>query len=165
VLRPHIHWRATGPALILLAIIVLAAGRLTAAPIALVILAIAAAFLPALWERVEVGPSTIHQRRWRGHTTFDFADVDTLRLRRVPFKLLAGLRRGYKVGRFWSVPLTLRLLQGDTVLVELRAGWWEGWRELARYVIVSNSQVDLDGRTRGRLERYVGVPLPPVSQA
>jgi hypothetical protein len=165
VLRPQIHWRAIGPALILLGILVLAVGRLDAAPIALLFLLVAAGFLPALWERVEVGPTTIHQRRWRRRTTVDFGDVDTLRLRRIPFKLLAGLRRGYKVGRYWSLPLTLRLLDGDTVLLELRCGWWDGWRELARYVVVSNPELNLEGRTRGRLERYVGVPLPPVSKA
>lgn len=162
VLRPRIQWRVAGPALILFAFLVLAVGRLSLIPLAfaLVVLVIAFAFLPALWERIEVGPTTVRYRTWRGHRTVAFSDVDTLRLRRVPFLLLRGLRRGYKFGRYWSVPLTLRLLHEDEVLVELRCGWWNGWRELARYVVVSCPDIDLDSRTRGRLERYVGVPLP-----
>ena len=165
VLRPQLHWRLVGPALILLALLVLAAGRLRAAPIAFVLVVIAVPFLPALRERVEVGPRSIVHRRWRGRRTAVLDEVDTLRLRRIAFPLLSRLRRGYKVGRFWSLPLTLRLLRGETVLLELRCGWWDGWRELARYVIVSHPDVDLDGRTRGRLERYVGVALPPLSKA
>jgi hypothetical protein len=128
------------------------------------VLAIAVAFLPAIWERVEVGPHTIVQRNWRRERTIDFDDMNAFRLRRIPFRAIAGLRRGYKFGRFWSIPLTLRLIDRDVVLLDLRCGWWNGWQELARYVVVSHPDVDLDGRTRGRLERYVGVPLPPLPQ-
>jgi hypothetical protein len=164
VLRPQIHWRVAGPALIGFGLLLLAVGRLRAAPFALVFFAIGAAFLPALWDRVDAGPGTIGQRSVRKHRKIALTDVDTLRLRRIAFPLLKGIHRGYKIGRYWSIPLTLRLLHGEEVLLELRCGWWYGWRELARYVVVSCPDVDLDGRTRGRLERYVGVPLPPLSQ-
>ena len=149
---------------ILFGILLLAVGRLRAAPFALVFFAIGAAFLPALWDRVDVGADTIVQRGLRKHRTIELTDVDAFRLRRIAFPLLQGIHRGYKIGRFWSIPLTLRLLHREEVLLELRCGWWNGWRELARYIVVSCPDADLDGRTRGRLERYVGVPLPPLSQ-
>jgi hypothetical protein len=165
VLRPQIHWRVAGPGLILFAFLLLAVGRLRAVPFALVFLALGVAFLPALWERLDVSPRTVEQHRWRNHRTVALADVDTFRLRRVAFRFLKGIHRGYKIGRYWSIPLTIRLMHGEEPLLELRCGWWYGWRDLARYIVVALPDVDLDGRTRGRLERYVGVPLPPVSQA
>lgn len=164
VLRPQMHWRAAGPALIVFGLLLLAVGRLLAAPFALVFFAIGAAFLPALWSRIDVGPSTIAQRTLRKHRKIALTDVDTFRLRRIAFPPLRFIHRVYKIGRFWSLPLTLRLLHGEDALLELRCGWWHGWRELARYIVVSCPDVDLDGRTRGRLERYVGVPLPPLFQ-
>lgn len=165
VLRPQIHWRAAGPALILFALLLLAVGRLRAAPFALVFLAIGVAFLPSVWQRVDVSPHTIVKRSLRKRRTIAIDQVDTFRLRRIAFPLLSRIHRGYKIGRYWSIPLTLRLLHGEDPLLELRCGWWYGWRELARYIIVACPDVDLDGRTRGRLERYVGVPLPPLPQA
>jgi hypothetical protein len=163
VLRPQLHWRAVGPALIVLAMLLLAVGKLLLVPFALVFLAIGVAALRTFWERVDVSPGTIVQHSLRKHRTVPLAEVDAFRLRRVAFPVLAGLQRGYKIGRYWSIPLTLRLLHRDEPLLELRCGWWYGWRDLARYVIVSCPDVSLDGRTRGRLERYVGVPLPPVA--
>jgi hypothetical protein len=164
VLRPQMHWRAAGPVLIVFSLVLLAVGRLRAAPFAVVFFAIGVVLLPALWARIDVGPSTVAQRTLRKHRTIALSDVDTFRLRRIAFAPLRFIHRGYKIGRFWSLPLTLRLLHGEDVLLELRCGWWYGWRELARYIVVSYPDVDLDGRTRGRLERYVGVPLPPLSQ-
>ncbi len=164
VLRPQIHWRAIGPALIFFALLLLPVGRLKAVPFTLVFLAIGIAFLPALFERVDVSPRSIVLHRLRKSRTVMLADVDAFRLRRVAFPILKGVHRGYKIGRYWSIPLTIRLLREDEPLLELRCGWWYGWRDLARYVIVSCPDVDLDGRTRGRLERYVGVPLPPLPQ-
>jgi hypothetical protein len=108
VLRPQIHWRIAGPALIVFGLLLLAVGRLRAAPFALVFFAIGAAFLPALWDRVDVGPGTIGQRSLRKHRKTALADVDTFRLRRIAFPLLQGIHRGYKIGRYWSIPLTLR---------------------------------------------------------
>jgi hypothetical protein len=154
-----------GPALILFALLLLAVGRLRAAPFALVFLAIGVAFLPSIWARVDVAPHTIVRRGLRRRRTIAISQVDTFRLRRVAFPVLRGIHRGYKIGRYWSIPLTLRLLHGEDPLLELRCGWWNGWRELARYVIVVCPDADVDGRTRGRLERYVGVPVPPLSQA
>src|SRR5262245_16801763 len=64
-LRPKLQWLAAGPGLIVLAFLVLVAGRLRAAPIALVLVAAGALFLPAWWDRLEVGTTRITRRAWR----------------------------------------------------------------------------------------------------
>jgi hypothetical protein len=165
VLRPQIHWRLAGPGLILFALVLLAAGRLRAAPFALILFVIGVTMLPAIWERVDVSPDTIVHHGFRQHRAVPLAEIDAFRLRRIAFPFLRFIHSGYKVGRYWSIPLTVRLLHRDEPLLELRCGWWDGWRELSRYIIVTCPDVDLDGRTRGRLERYVGVPLPPIDKA
>jgi hypothetical protein len=165
VLRPKLQWLAAGPGLVLLAVLLLATGRLLAVPVALVLGAAGVAFLPAWRDRVDLGPDRVVRRSWRGRHVVALADVDTLRLRRIAFPFLRWIHRGYKFGRFWSIPLTLRLMHGEeNPLLDLRCGWWHGWRELTRAVIALDPEIDLDQRTRGRLERYVGVPLPASSQ-
>jgi hypothetical protein len=163
VLRPQIGWRAVGPILILLAFAALAVGRRQAVPAAFLLGVLGAAFLPAWLDRVDVGETTIIRRSLRGRRTIVIDEVDTMRLRRVPFVLLRFLPRGYKVGRYWSIPLTLRLLDDDHELLALRCIWWDNWRGLSRYLVSAVPEVDLDGRTRGRLERYVGMLLPTSS--
>jgi hypothetical protein len=54
----------------------------------------------------------------------------------------------------------MRLLAGEQILLELRCVWWGNWRELTHDVISTVPGIEIDGRTRGRIERYVGVPLP-----
>src|SRR5262245_17004443 len=66
VLRPQLVWRLLGPALILLAMALVAVGRLRAVPVAFVLAASGAALLPAWRDRVEVGEATIVKRAWRG---------------------------------------------------------------------------------------------------
>jgi len=123
---------------------------------ALLLVPIAVGCFPTVWARLEVGEHAIRRRRWHGGwTTVATDSVDTLRLRRIPFPILGWLKRGHRLGRFWSVPLTLRLQHEETVLVELRCVWWSDWRDLARFA-ASQPDVDLDLRTRGRLARYVG---------
>jgi hypothetical protein len=111
-----------------------------------------------------VSESTIVRRAWRGHRTVAVADIDGMGLRRATLPVLRFLPRGYKFGRYWTIPLTMRLLAGGEVLLELRCVWWSNWRELARYVVTTLPDLDLDSRTRGRFERYVGVLLPAPSQ-
>jgi hypothetical protein len=152
VLRPHFVCRAIGPVLLVVAVGLAGAGLLAA----LVLVPIAVIFFPTVWARLDVGEHEIRRRRWRGGWTSVSTDsVDTLRLRRLPFPVLAWLKRGHRFGRFWSVPLTVRLQHEENVLVELRCIWWNGWRELARFA-AAQPDVDLDLRTRGRLARYVG---------
>lgn len=152
VLRPHVACRAVGPVLLVIGIGLAGAGLLPA----LVLVPIALVFFPTVWARVEVGEHSIRRRRWRwGWNTVPTDSVDTLRLRRLPFPALAWMKRGHRLGRFWSVPLTVRLQHEETVLLELRCIWWNGWRDLARFA-ASQPGVDLDLRTQGRLARYVG---------
>jgi hypothetical protein len=49
----------------------------------------------------------------------------------------------------------------DDPRFQLRCAWWNGWQRMTRAVLALNSELDLDQRTRGRIERYVGsTPLP-----
>jgi hypothetical protein len=164
VLRPQLPWRALGPGLILLAVALVAVGRLRAVPFAFVLVVVGAGLLPAWWDRLEVGETAIVRRAWRRHCTIAVADVDGMGLRRATLPALRFLPRGYKFGRYWTIPLTLRLLAGGDVLLELRCVWWSNWRELARYIVTTVPDLELDSRTRGRLERYVGVLLAAPSQ-
>jgi hypothetical protein len=164
VLRPQIGWRVVGPALIALAFAALVVGRRQAIPVAFVLGVLGAGFLPAWLDRLEVGETTIIRRSLWGRRTIVIDEVDTMRLRRVPFILLRFLPRGYKFGRYWSIPLTLRLLDDDHGLLTLRCIWWDNWRGFSRYMVSAVPELDLDGRTRGRLERYVGMLLPTSSQ-
>jgi hypothetical protein len=90
--------------------------------------------------------------------------IDTLRLRRLPFGLTRIFgRRGFRIGRFWTVPLTLRLQTGSEVRLQLRCVWWNGWQSVARF-LASEPGMNLDDRTRGRLDTYVGpAPVPVVT--
>ncbi len=152
VLRARLQWRLPGPALVALALALAASGRLWG----VLLVPLAAPFIPALWIRLVVGEHTIRRYDWRAQwTTVSLDTVDAFRLRRVPWPALAWLRRGYRIGRFWSVPLTVRLQQGETVELQVRCIWWRGWRNLARFAALL-PDVELDGRTRGRLGRYVG---------
>jgi hypothetical protein len=153
ILRARGQWRVPVFVLpVLAALVVVATGRWSG----IVLLVVALPFTPALWIRIEMDESSIRRRDWRGRTsTVMFDSVDALRLRRLPFAALEWLPRGYRVGRFWSVPLTLRLQHGEDVSFEMRCVWWDGWRDVARYV-AARPGMDLDARTRGRLGRYVG---------
>lgn len=152
MLRAKRQWRL--PALVcpVLAALLVVTGRWWG----VVLVVFAVPLIPAFWIRVEMNENTIRYRDWRRRwSTVDLDSVDTLRLRRLAFAPLKWLPRGYRVGRFWSVPLTMRLQHGEEVRFEVRCVWWDGWRELARYV-AARPDIDLDARTRGRLGRYVG---------
>jgi len=152
VIRSRIQWRLPALVLPVLAALLIFLGRRWG--IALVVFAVP--FVPAFWIRIEMNDRRIRRRDWRRRwTTVELDEVETLRLRRLPFVALQWLPRGYRVGRYWSVPLTLRLQYGEEVRLELRCVWWDGWREIARYV-AARPGMDLDARTRGRLGRYVG---------
>jgi len=152
VLRARVQWRAPVLALPVLAAVFLVFGQWSG----VVLLLFAVPFVPAWWIRIELNEQSVRRRDWRRRwTSVDLESVDGLRLRRLPFAALAWLPRGYRVGRFWSVPLTLRLQHGEAVRLEARCVWWDDWRDLARYV-AARPNIDLDARTRGRLGRYVG---------
>jgi hypothetical protein len=152
VLRARRQWRLPALVFPVLAALLVVSGRRWG--IALVLLAIP--FLPAFWIRIEMNPWSIRRRDWRRRwSKLELDSVEGLRLRRLPFPAIQWLPRGYRIGRFWSVPLTLRLQYGEEVRFEIRCAWWDGWRDLAGYV-AALPDMGLDARTRGRLGRYVG---------
>jgi hypothetical protein len=161
ILRARYQWRIPALVLPVLAALLVLLGR----PWGVVLILFALPFAPAFWIRVELTERHVRRRDWRWRwTSVDLESVDALRLRRLPFAALAWLPRGYRIGRFWSVPLTLRLQQGEDVRVELRCAWWDGWREIARYIAMRPG-IDLDARTRGRIGRYVGpIVFAPADQ-
>src|SRR5262245_13997720 len=69
VLRPQLPWRLLGPGLLLAAVLVVAVGRLRGVPFAFVLGAVGAALIPAWWDRLEVGETTIVRRAWRRECT------------------------------------------------------------------------------------------------
>src|SRR5262245_13171385 len=94
VLRPKLQWLAAGPGLIVLALLVLVAGRLSLLPLALALVlgALGVLLLPAWWDRLEVGATRITRSAWR-HRRESVAveDIDGFGLRRAPVKLLRAL--------------------------------------------------------------------------
>jgi hypothetical protein len=161
LLRPRPLYRALGPVLLLVGIALVATGRVWGGGIALVGLLA----LPMTWFRIEVGDATIRRRDWHG--AWHRVPIDSLtglRLRRVPFRVLRWVHHAFRIGRVWTVPLTLRLLDRDHVRLELRCCFWRDWQALARFVATC-PDIDIDPRTRGRFDRYVGpIELDTSSQ-
>lgn len=150
VLHPHRGFQAAGPACVALALLGLATGNM----LAVVLVPVGLAFLPALAQRVEVDGHTVRRRGVRGwQDPVALSSVIALRLRRIAWPSLENVRRAYRWGRFCSVPLRLRLASHDRVVLQLTVAWWSGWSSLARFVAALPT-VETDGRTRTRLERY-----------
>jgi hypothetical protein len=156
VVRPKVQWLLAGPVLLVLALGAAASGRPRLLPIAVVLGLVGIALLGSWFDRVDLGPVTVRRRSLLSRVTIALDDVDTLRLRRIAWPWLRWVKRGFKVGRYWSLPLTLRLMHGDAPQLELRCVWWSSWRELTRALLTLNPELDLDQRTRGRIDRYVG---------
>ena len=151
VIRARIQWRLPALVLPVVGVLLFVVGWRWGAAIVV----LAAPSVPAFWIRIEMADNQIRRRSWRRRwRTVELEPIDALRLRRLAFPVLAWLPRG-RIGRFWSVPLTMRLLHEGTISLELRCVWWNGWREIARYVAALPG-IELDARTRGRLGRYVG---------
>ena len=160
VVRPRLAWRLPGPLLLVAGAALVASGLRWGVAVA----ALGVLFLQTLWVRLLVTGVSIRGRGWRGQrTTIRLDTIDTLRLRRLSFGPTRILGRGFRIGRFWTVPLTLRLQTGSDVRLQLRCVWWNGWQSVARF-LASEPGMDLDDRTRGRLDSYVGpTPVPVVT--
>jgi hypothetical protein len=158
VVRAKPAWRLAGPVLVVVGAAAVALGQLWGAGI----IAIALLFLPMLWIRLLVSGVSIRRRGWRGQSsTIRLDTIDTLRLRRMLFGPTRILGRGLSIGGFWGAPLTLRLQTGSDVRLQLRCVWWNGWQSVARFM-ASEPGLDVDDRTRGRLDSYVGPAAAPV---
>lgn len=150
VLRPRLGFRIAGPLVGAFALVLLLAGWWWG----VLLLPPAIALLVASLERVELLPTAVRRRSWSGWAEpVPLERVVAFRLRRAPLRGLKLLRHGYRIGRWYSVPLTLRLVTTDSTVLELRVACWAGWRALARYV-AAQPTVHLDGKTRERLTRY-----------
>ena len=150
VLRPAAGWRALGPVLIAAGV---AAGVLVA-PIAGVVALAGIALLPLFVVRVECDGATIRRRRvlrWEDPAAVD--DIIALRLRRSPFRALAGWRHSFRFGHLCTVPLRLRLNTKRGVALDLTVVWWSGWTALACFMR-SRPGVEVDSRSAARLERF-----------
>lgn len=150
MLRPRAGWRALGPLLIAAGV---ALGVLVAPAAAVVALA-GIALLPLLVVRVECDGTTIRRRRilrWEDPVSVD--DIIALRVRRSPFRALAGWRHSFRFGHLCTVPLRFRLNTKRGVALDLTVVWWSGWIALARFVR-SRPDVEVDSRSAARLERF-----------
>jgi hypothetical protein len=117
----------------------------------------------ASFARVEIGERTMRLRRWKGWDEPVLLDrIVALRLRRASLFGLDALRRGYGIGRSWASPLVLRVADANGPVLGLTVAWWEGWPQLAQYV-VRMPRVNVGARTRDRLTRYGNVRVTAPS--
>jgi hypothetical protein len=159
VLTPKPVFRVGAP----LALVVCIALAVVVSPF-LVVFAIPAGFaVVASFARVEIGERTMRRRRWKGWDEPVLLDrVVALRLRRASLFGLDALRRGYGIGRTWASPLVLRIADANGQVLGLTVAWWEGWPQLAQYV-VRLPRVNVGARTRDRLTRYGNVRVTAPS--
>jgi hypothetical protein len=101
---------------------------------------------------VEVGDDVVRARGIVGTTVIPYGDVREVRLRRVPLGPPRPPHRSYRIGRFSTTPIRLRII-GDDDMIQLTAVLWASWPALVR-VMLTLPDVQSDSRTRGRLDRY-----------
>ena len=70
----------------------------------------------------------------------------------MPFGPPRPPHRSYRIGRFSTTPIRLRII-GDDEMIQLTAALWANWPALVR-VVLTLPGVESDSRTRGRLDRY-----------
>jgi hypothetical protein len=156
VLQPKLAARVGAPASVLMLIMV----AFTATPAFLVLLLAAVPLTIASFGRIEVTEQTIRRRTWLGwQPVIRLDDIVGVRMRRAKVAGIEALRRGYGVGRSSTMPLVLRLASAEGSVFSITVMWWDGWRELARYVGCL-PQVRVGSRTRHRLTHYGGVRVP-----
>ena len=148
IFRPRLALRIVGPIILLGGLGVLAAGSLAGASAALLGAIVSLAWLP----RVEVGADAVRARGLVGTTVIKVDGVREIRLRRVPFGPPRPPHRSYRIGRFSTTPIRLRII-GDEDMIQLTAVLWDNWPALVR-VMLTLPGVESDARTRGRLDRY-----------
>ena len=151
ILRPQLWMRAAGPVLIVLALYGFYVGSRR---ISVVVLLAGLACLPALFVKIQVDEYSVRRRGVRGwERPVALDSVTELGLRRSPWRAFKWWPKGYRLGRFYSLPLRLRLLEGTNIRFQLTVVFWRDWGTLARFM-AARPDVHADGRTRGRLERY-----------
>jgi len=146
--RPRAGLRVAGPVLLLVGVALVAA----VSPVGAVIAIAGVLCLPAWRYRVEVGNDVLVARGFVGATEIPFDGIREIRLRRVPFGPPRPPHRSYRIGRFSTTPIRLRII-GDDDMIQLTAALWANWPALVR-VVLGIPGVESDSRTRGRLDRY-----------
>jgi hypothetical protein len=148
IFRPRVVFLVLGPLLLLGGVAVVASGTVIGVALVIVGLALLAAWRP----RIEVGHDVVRARGLVGTTVIRCDDIHEVRLRRVPFGPPRPPHRSYRIGRFSTTPIRLRIVGGED-MIQLTAALWSDWPALVR-VVLALPGVQSDSRTRGRLDRY-----------
>ena len=148
VFRPRLALRVSGLLILLGGAAIVGLGSLAGIPVLLLGLILSLSWLP----KVEVGDEIVRARGLVGTTVIADADVREVRLRRVPFGPPRPPHRSYRIGRFSTTPIRLRII-GDEDMIQLTAVLWANWPALVR-VMLTLPGVQSDARTRSRLDRY-----------
>jgi len=148
IFRPRVLFLVLGPLVLLGGVAIVAAGSAAG-----VVVAIVGAVVSLSWRpRIEVGDDAVRARALVGTTVIPYDEIREVRLRRVPFGPPRPPHRSYRIGRFSTTPIRLRIIGVDD-MIQLTVGLWSDWPALVR-VVLSLPGVESDSRTRGRLDRY-----------
>ncbi len=148
IFRPRVALRVAGPLVVIAGVALLVTGSIVGAAVVVLGVLVSLSWLP----KVEVGDEVVRARGLVGTTVIPYADVREVRLRRVPFGPPRPPHRSYRVGRFSTTPIRLRIV-GDDEMIQLTTVVWDSWPALVR-VLLTLPDVQSDSRTRGRLDRY-----------
>jgi len=148
IFRPRAALLVAGPVLVLAGVVLAAVVSAVGAVVAVA----GVLCLPAWRYRIEVGDDVVVARGFVGATEIRFDEIREVRLRRVPFGPPRPPHRSYRVGRFSTTPIRLRIIADDE-MIQLTAALWANWPALVR-VVLNIPGVESDSRTRGRLDRY-----------
>ena len=148
VYRPRLALRLIAPALALIGMALVATGSLLGLAVIVVGAIDGLVWLP----RVELDSRRLRYRGIREVVEMPLDREIELRLRRVPFGPPRPPHRAYRIGRFASTPIRLRITSGADQ-VQLTIAYWEHWPGLVR-ALLTMPTVTTDSRTRGRLDRY-----------
>jgi hypothetical protein len=149
IFRPRVAFLIGGPLMLLGGVAVLVLGS---PPAGVVLVALGAVVALSWLPKVEVGDDLVRARGLVGSTVIPYADIHEVRLRRVPFGPPRPPHRSYRIGRFSTTPIRLRIIGSDE-MIQLTAVLWGNWPALVR-VMLTLPGVQSDSRTRGRLDRY-----------
>jgi hypothetical protein len=148
IFRPRVIFLVLGPLLLVGGVAIVAAGTVAGVAVAVV-----GATMSLSWRlRIEVGDDIVRSRGLLDTTVIPYDEIREVRLRRVPFGPPRPPHRSYRIGRFSTTPIRLRIIGADD-MIQLTAVLWANWPALVRVVLVLPG-VESDTRTRGRLDRY-----------
>ncbi len=148
VFRPHLGLRLLGPALAVVGVVGAAAGLLPA----LALLVVAVPVTLVWFRRIELDDATVRYRRLLATTTIPLGGVREVALRRVPRRGARAPHHSYRVGRFSTTPIRLRIA-GEEAEIHVTAALWPEWPRIVR-ALMTLPGVQTDHRSRGRLDRY-----------